>query len=56
MNRVLTTGGTSFLGSHLCDRLLRAGAQYLLGARSAQEGPAPLSYRQHAADTRGDID
>ncbi|HEX8962867.1 MAG TPA: NAD-dependent epimerase/dehydratase family protein, partial [Rhodocyclaceae bacterium] len=29
MNRVAVTGGAGFLGSHLCDRLVAAGADVL---------------------------
>lgn len=45
-NRVLVTGGAGFVGSHLCDYLVRRGDQVWAGGAGGATGsrarPAPL--------------
>jgi len=48
--RVLVTGGTGFIGSHLCDALLADGAQVEVWART--HGPPPPGIARHAVDVR----
>jgi len=55
-SRVLVTGATGFLGSHLCDRLRACGADVHAVSRSQQQDSGGLHWWRSALDDPNEVD